>query len=229
MKQKNHFLFIIFCLVLTSGLIFTYFQMQVYFSPVKEYQHRLAQMKHQVEKEKLKAAWLNDQLLDYQSYVAKALPKINIPNQDSRSVVLRNIASVSVPKNEEVNRSGQAYMDFGKKFFNKKNFSKAAQNFIRVIENYPASPYVVEAYFLAAESYFMQEDFMKSTLLIQVMMTQFPEHEMTGFAMLRMSQILSLRNRTLEAHEVLDTIMDSFKGNKLLNEQARLSKKQIEL
>ena len=56
--------------------------------------------------------------------------------------------------------------------------------------------------------------------VIDQMMAQFPQHELTGFIMLRMGQILQIRNRVEEASEVYRLVGHNFPSNHELVSQA---------
>ena len=53
-------------------------------------------------------------------------------------------------------------LDFANGLFKRDFFDMARDEYLKVIENYPQSPYIHEAYFGLAECYFFQEDFTKA-------------------------------------------------------------------
>jgi hypothetical protein len=61
------------------------------------------------------------------------------------------------------------------------------------------------------------------------MMNQFPDHELTGFLMLRMGQVLQAQNRTEEAGEVFRVIESHFAFNHELRGQAKKMSQVLEL
>jgi TolA-binding protein len=79
---------------------------------------------------------------------------------------------------------------------------------------------VIQAYFFWAESLYMNHQQQECLDVVDQMMTQFPDHELTGFIMLRMGQILQERSRTEEAAEVFKVVRQNFAGNVELKTQA---------
>ncbi len=79
---------------------------------------------------------------------------------------------------------------------------------------------VTQAYFFWAESLFLRGEQKACLDVIDQMIDLYPDHDLTGFIMLRMGQILQLRSRTEEASEVYRTVMQSFASNHELHSQA---------
>ncbi len=108
----------------------------------------------------------------------------------------------------------------GREHFRLKKFAAAAQSFQELIDKYPSSSKLVDAYFLKAESLFLSAQYPQCIDTIDFMVSQFPESELTGFIMLRLGQIFVSRNRTTEAIELYKVVNQRFPANLALKDQA---------
>lgn len=221
MKNSNSF-FLIFCLSLTVGLLCLYAGFVGYFNGHEQYEARLAQMRLEVHKERLHVAMLDYQLKDFQQAVAQALPKaeqIKMADYEVRnlSTVVRSPASA-----ESIDLS-PVYFEKAKKFFNNQNYDAAIAEFNSLIDKFPLSKFGVEARFFVAESYFLKKDYKSSLQTIDMMVTQFPTHDLTGFILLRMGQISELNNQSEEASVIYKTVEKSFKNTELKKQARKLA------
>ncbi|MBX3019429.1 MAG: outer membrane protein assembly factor BamD [Bdellovibrionaceae bacterium] len=175
-------------------------------------------LRRDLKSSELRETLAREQIYDYQQSVLKTLAKDRGPkNWQELSLVSQARALASV---EEVDLSA-SMLAAGKDEFNAGKYVIAAQKFLAVTEKYPASPSALEARFLRAESLYLSGQMDPCVEQIDEMMTQFPDHPMTGYLMLRLSQIMKSRSRTLEAREILQMIPLSFPKEVQLIEQAR--------
>lgn len=217
MRNQNS-LFIAFCLSLTLGLVSVYAVFVGHFNGHEQYELSLAVLKKNVDKEKLKNSLLTYQLKDFQQTVAQVLPD---EKQLQANYKLRTLASiVRAPASTESFDLSGVYYEKGKKFFAEKDYEKAIQEFYSLLENYPLSGHSVEAHFFLAESFFLKKDFRNSLTEIDKMVTHYPQHDLTGFILLRMGQISELNNQAEEASEIYKTVLGHFK-NETLKKQAK--------
>lgn len=216
MRNQNSF-FIVFCLCLTLGLVSAYAVFVGHFNGQKHYERTLAKLQKQIDNEKLNNSLLSYQLKDFQQTVAQVLP-------DNKKILakyeLQNMASiVRTPASiESLDLSG-VYYEKAKKSFAERDYDEAIQKFYDLIEKYPLSKHSVEAHFFIAESYYLKKDFRNSLTEIDKMVTQFPQHDLTGFILLRMGQISELNNQAEEASEIYKTVLGNFE-NEILKKQA---------
>lgn len=224
MKNQNA-VFLIFSLSLTVGLVTAYSLFVGYFNGHEQYEARLSLLEKQVQKERLNNSLLTYQIKDFQQTVAQVLPE----NKKLQAhYQMKNLAAVvRVPASEEaVDLSGVLFAK-GKRYFNGHEYDKAIREFSQLIEKYPLSSHGVEARFLIAESYFLKKDFRSSLSEIDEMVTQYPQHELTGFILLRMGQISEFNNQSDEASEIYKTVAKNFK-NEELKKQARKLAQSVE-
>lgn len=216
---KQNFLFIVFCLVLTMGLMQSYHAFQEYFSPLKEKQHQIAMLKKQLEEKDLRIAEMQSQLVDFHQEVAAQLPALRKIEKVPRTFQVRSLASVTQKPLEAVDLSG-SLSEKARAEFRRGDFKTSAHSFSKIVKRYPTSPLVVEAFFFWGESLFMNGQHQECLDVVDRMMTQFPDHELTGFLMLRMGQILQTRNRGEEAAEVYRVVGKNFSFNHELKSQS---------
>ncbi|MBC7371457.1 MAG: outer membrane protein assembly factor BamD [Bdellovibrionaceae bacterium] len=224
MRAANS-LFLIVCLSITVALLWSYNEFNAYFSQGKEYQVQVHQLEKKLEKEEFRNALLRNQLVDFQQSVAAVLPpnsqiKNDVANYDLKnfSSSLREPASVA-----QIDLSGTLF-EKGKKLFKEQKYEKSIKEFRKVLEDYPLSRYKTESHFFMAEAYFLQKDYKSSLDLIDQMVVQYPDNDLTGFIMLRMGQISELNNRLEEASEIYKTVEVHFKNDQLRRQASSLNK-----
>ncbi len=223
MKRISNSLFVIVCLSITVGLLWGYNEFTNYFNQGKEYQVQVHQLRQQVEREEFKNALLQNQLTDFKQSVAAVLPPNSEIKNDIAGYEMKNFASaLRVPASEaQIDLSGLVF-EKGKKFFKEQKYEKAIKEFRKVLDEYPLSRYKVESHFFITEGYFLQKDYKNSLDLIDQMLQQYPDNDLTGFVMLRMGQISELNNRLEEASEVYKTVQTHFKNDQLRAQARKL-------
>ena len=213
------------------GLLQTYGFMKEYLSPAKYFEAQWARSEKKNDLEKLKIALLENQIQDLKTEIATALPEAGGANGsagDSSSLQIRGLASVSKPKGSAIELSGVLDQK-AKSLFRERKYSESNLVFKELVEKYPSSPRVVEAYFFQAEGYFLTGQYQQSLDVIDHMIQHFPDSELTGFIMLRMGQILASRNRADEAKEVYKVILQVHGANADIRDQAEKLLKTAEL
>jgi TolA-binding protein len=225
---KQNFLFVIFCLVLVTGLMQSYFMFQDYFSPHWDDLRRISELKREVEEKNLKIAELENQIVDFQQSVAAELPALRKIEKTPKTFQLRNLASVTQKPIDAFEMSG-TLSEKARAEFRRGDFKAAAKSFARLTEKFPTSPVVVEAYFFWGESLYMSGRHQECLDVVDEMMTLFPDHELTGFLMLRMGQVLQARNRSEEAAEVFKVVGKNFASNHELKVQAEKLIQTVEM
>lgn len=226
MRNQN-FLFICFCLILLTGLIQSYALFQNHFSPHKDDQKKIAELNNLLEKEKLQRILVQNQLSDYQQEIAANLPEFESIAKGSDQYQLRNLASVSQAPIDGFDLS-KSLSERAKAEFREGQFDQAVKSFAELTKKYPSSPLVAESYFFMGESYFMLQKPQDCLDVVDKMMNHFPEHELTGFLMLRMGQILQSQGRSHEAKEVFSLVSEKFAYNHELKDQAKSLERSAE-
>lgn len=216
MKSEN--LFLVLILSLTAAVLLVSGESKVLLGDSSVASLEMESLRRDLKSSELRETLAREQIYDYQQSVLKSLAQERrLKNWEELSIVSQARALASV---EEADLSGPM-LAAGKDDFNGGKYATAAQKFLDVVDKYPASPAALEARFLRAESLYLAGQMDACVAQIDEMMTQFPDHPMTGYLMLRLSQIMKSRSRTLEAREILQMIPLSFPAESQLIEQAK--------
>jgi TolA-binding protein len=205
------------------GLLWGYNEFTEYFNQGKEYQVQVHLLEQRIEKEEFKNALLQNQMADFQQSVAAVLPADSQIKNEIANYELKNFSSgLRVPASiAQIDLSGTLF-EKGKKLFKEQKYDKSIKEFHKVMEDYPLSRYKVESHFFMAEAFFLQKDYKNSLDLIDQMVQQYPDNDLTGFIMLRMGQISELNNRLEEAAEIYKTVQTHFKNDQLRGQAHKL-------
>jgi len=217
--KKQTFVFTTFCLGLTSvGLLgFNILSSSLdrdYDSFVKA-----EKLEQQLQKRELELSLLRNQLADLRNSVIEStqIANLNSSPQSFAKLRINNVQDrMRSPASLQPLEFSARLFSEGRSQFLKKKYSTAIPKFAKIIETYPLSPFQVESYFFLAESYFQEQDFRAALKVIDEMMTQFPDNELTGFIMLRMGQISEVQQKNDEALEVYQTVAKNFKNPNLI-------------
>lgn len=206
-------------LILTSGILLVSGEARVFLSDSKILELEVQGLKRDMKTADLQKSLVEEQLWDYQQSVASLLGDSQHRPQNWAQMNL--LTQVRSPASVEgFDRSGEL-MASAKENFNRGEYSKAAEGFSQLLGQYPVSPAALEARFLRAESLYLAGRTDQCVEQIQEMITQFPDHPMTGFLMLRLGQILRQRNRNAEAVEILQMIRRGFPQEETLQREAK--------
>lgn len=226
MRSRNG-LFLVTCLGIAAGLLWSYAQFVSYFGENGEDRFAVESVSRKLREERYRRELSEARLRDLGQEVAAVLPSAAHQRLASQGYELRTLASVvREPAAVKLDLSG-VRMERAKRLFSLQKYAEASREFEDLLSDFPSSPNSVEAYFLLGESSYLQRDEKKAVEIADLMVTQFPEHELTGFILLRLGQINERNNRVEEAAEVYRTVEKSF-GNPALIEQARRLAKALE-
>lgn len=223
--KMQQFVFLAGCFCVTAGLVWAYSIFWRHFESAPE-QKMLEMARHQVEEEQLRNKLLNAQLFDFSQEVALRLPKGSRQELLAEGRGIADLASaVRAPASIPVDLSG-VFLERGKEFFREKNLKASHEQFKQLLDRYPSSPRAVEAYFFLAETAYLQQDYKTCLETSDLMLKQFPDHELTGFILLRVGQISESTQKVSEALEIYQTVQKSFAHPKL-KEQAKMLEKGL--
>lgn len=204
-----------------------YNRFELHFSPTQEQAQEIVRLEQKLGEQKIEIARHQVEMLDLQQQVARNLPALDSVERRAQNFNSRSIASVSQQALRTIDLSS-SILERGKKLFREKKFFEAQLAFSELIEKYPTSQVRVEAQFFYAESLFLQKKIPECLDVIDFMMTQFPDNELTGFIMLRMGQILQAKGHGEEAIEVFRVVGQHFKENQELKKQAEKMQRSVE-
>lgn len=205
--------FVAFILILASGWMHFYAQVHEHFNGVSEYKNQLALLKNQVEGERTSFAVQREQFLEFRQAVASLMPEVlKEKGEGLEGYPYRSLASTISKKESETVRAtiAKTLFEKGKVYFKDKNYEKANLAFRKIIRDFGFTLYVPESYFLLAESHFQENELEECIETIQEMVELFPQHELTGFALVRLGRIYQMQNRSEEAVDIYKTVIRSF-------------------
>jgi len=208
-------------LLLTVGCLQMFTAARVYFSDERVLTHRLAITQKSLAHEKLQTQLAYYQLREFQQSVAEVMPQFKYKDYASR-----NIASIVMTPPVEALKfdTSNDLFEKGKKLFRNSEFEESVSLFKELIQNYPVSEHVVEANFLTMESYYRTGDIEECLDQIETLITLFPEHELTGFALIRMGQIFISQEKISDAIQILKLAKNNFDNKNVQIQAAELIK-----
>lgn len=219
--------FALWLLMLTFLLSQTYGFFERHFGGKEDLRGKVASLRDEVERQKLKAALAHYELESFRNQVAALIPSAESLKKTYQGRTLASI--IQAPDSEKIQvESAESLFAQGKEFFKQQYYEKSSAIFKKITENHPNSLRVIESYFLLAEGLYHLREYDGCIRAIDAMVDLFPEHELTGFAMLRTGAILQERERLEDAVEVYATVRDSF-NDPTLKSQANHLLKEVEL
>lgn len=208
----------VYFLILAFGMMQVHSYFTQHFSGVDSLKHQVTIIRKELDREKLKTQIAYYEVENARQEIATLLPDKIHSKTDSYQ--LRSLAS-AVQAQEPIKIDlSKRLLERGKDQFENHRYNEAAAEFQKLIEQYPASTSIVEAYFLLSECYFQQEKTEETIETIEAMVTLFPESELTAFALLRLAGIFLERQLVEDAKEILFTVRHNFAFNQDLVKQA---------
>ncbi|MEQ1878059.1 MAG: tetratricopeptide repeat protein [Bdellovibrionia bacterium] len=216
--------FSLWILILTVGLMQWYYVAQKHFGGEAQMKANVEEMRLTLEQEKLQHALARQELREFKQQVAAVIPEIEDEDQDAYSV--RNLASIVVnPDFDKIKiEKAATLMERGRAQFRAGNYERSNDIFNTLLVRHPDSIHVVEAYFLTADGRFREGQYEECLKTVDTMVNLFPEHELTGFALIRMGQVLTQRDRIEDAEQIYRTVLENFKGPELTAQASQLLK-----
>ncbi|PWU15386.1 MAG: hypothetical protein C5B49_11895 [Bdellovibrio sp.] len=216
--MKNDFFFLTFILVLTLGLTVVSQRVHEIFGETADLRLRSKQTQKELASAQLRTALVAEKFFDYQQSVAATLgtSEINSPGKMNLLHVSRLPASGPNPAESAM------LMARAKELFNHEKYNQSLPILREIEQRFSGSPATLEARFLQAESYYHLDQTEECVDVIAGMMNDYPESPLTGYLMLRLSQILHYRKRTAEALDILQIVEHSFASEANLKNQASL-------
>jgi len=176
-------------------------------------QAKIRHLNQKLERAHLRLLVQQEQYQEYRQSVAAVLPpSVKIATQKGKDYPLRNLASVVTSKDGVKVKSLLASTLFqtGKSLFREGQYARANRLFQKLIDRYGYLTQAIEAHFLMAEGQYQLGDVEGATKTIGRMVDLFPEAELTGFAVVRLGNILEHKERYEEAIEMYRTALRSF-------------------
>lgn len=223
MKRAQSGLFLMTCSVMTAGCLWAYALFQGHFGENSEAHFIAEAAKRELQEEKFRRVLAENRLRDFSQDVAAVLPPEGSRRLGKVGEELREFSTqLRLPAAERLDLSGVLF-GRAKDLFAEKKYDQAAKTFERMLLEYPLSRHAIEARFFLAESAYLNRDYELCLETVDFMVEQYPEHELTGFAMIRLAQISEQSNRFEEASEIYQAILGHFRHEVLLDQTRRLA------
>lgn len=220
----------IFSLILVFGYLQVYWSIKNLDSVTPVLAAKVRELSDELKRAEMRELVQLERFQAYQQEVAALLPESLLrPSQSEGEYPLRKLASVMVKASPEKveTLAANSLFETGRSYFKKGEYEKANRLFKKLIQNYGYSPNAIEAHFLLSEGLYQLGQLDESTDSINQMVELFPESELTGFALIRLGNILESHDRTDEAVKVYRTVLRTF-PYRAVSSQAALSLKQME-
>ena len=196
-----------------------------YFNSGWELKREAKILQEKLEDSEFRASLLQHQMKDLEQTVASEISKEKL----NRSETFRDLGlNLRAPASIEQLDFSAVILERGKKYFSSGKYEVAGKEFEKLKNQFPASAFQIQARFFLAESLYLQRDFKKCTEVIDEMVLQYPDHELTGFILLRLGQISEHNNQIEEAQEIYRTVATHF-SQKPLKDQALTLLKSLEI
>lgn len=223
--------FIAYILFLTLVWMNFYAQVREAYNGVPEYQAQLSKLKKDIESERMVYALEREQFLEFRQTVAALMPGVlKQKGEGQEGYPYRSLASTISKKESEALRQtiAKTLFEKGKESFRKGDYPKAIRAFKELTSRYSYTPFVVEGYFLLIESHFQESEWEDCISIVQNMVELFPQHELTGMALIRLGRIYQMQNRNEEAIDIFKTVIRSYPQRDVAS-QAKASLKDLSL
>ncbi len=196
-----------------------------YFNSGWEFKREAQVLKQKLEDSEFRVSLIQHQMKDLEQTVAAVIPNEKL----AKSETFRDLGlSLRAPASIRPMDLSAVRLEKGKKYFTAGKYEVASREFEKIKNEFPSSAYQIQARFFWAESLYLQRDFKKCTEVIDEMVLQYPDHELTGFILLRLGQISEQNNQVEEAQEIYRTVIAHF-SQKPLKDQAFTLLKNLEI
>lgn len=222
----NMVVFVSAVLTLSLAALQLHGHFRMHFSGVEKMQAQIAHLENEIKKENLRSLIAVEQAEDMRQSVASLLaPDLveKLPRLEEK-YQLRRIASVTQSSPELRVSSPSTLLQEGKILFQQEQYAKASEHLENLARLYPNAAAAPEALFLAAECQYQLQRRTPMLQVIEKMMARYPESDLTGFAMLRMTDIYREEGRLDDAREVVLVVRENFKSPQIQQQVESLLK-----
>ena len=210
--RSHRFTFVVMVLIVGLQQIRLHFQES--FSTEEIYRRQVIFLQGELERQVFRHQVTGHQLTNIKKYIARLKPlvsdgteggsEVNATRLDFARLDWRGPANVS-------SRGGESGLfKRGKGLFEGRQYAASAKVLAEFIETYPYSPQVVDSMFLLVESYFLMDRYVECLTTVEQLVDLYPKNPLTGYALLRMSEIYVRQGRRQEAVEIYKTVLRAF-------------------
>ncbi len=222
MKQNGIFLITTFLVLLFWQ--WAYFQLKGHYNGLNDAQVEVSLLTEEVQRAKVRTEVVQYQFDLFKQQIASVLPGyIKEPgiNDEMRSQ-RRGLASVVQAPSSEYLMLAQieASADELRSLFEKRQYKQVIRKAKNILALNPVSTSLVAVYFMLAESYYQTNELDHCLSVAQQMTQLFPEHEKTGYILLRVGLFLKEKNRLEEARNMFSLVAHAFAEERELKAQS---------
>lgn len=217
------------CIILFASYLQFYSFVRYKFSGIDDLKSEVAYLKSDLEKERFKSELARFQFDDFKQHVATLVPQaMQSTHGKPESFQLRSLASVVTESPKVKFERASSIFEKAKKAFRNKKFVESNRSFAQLIKLYPESVHLIESHFLLAEGQFQAKEFESCLATVELMLAKFPEHDLTGYGLLRLGKVFESQDRPEDAADVYQAVIRSY-GDASLKKQAKSLLHSVEL
>jgi TolA-binding protein len=204
--------FVVYCQLLTLGLVAGFGTLKVHFAHDPTQAIRIRHLTQDFKNEKLKNQLALEDLEEFKAYVATQLPEaLKKRGKKQSGYGVRNLASLTTTPNPILQESmGTAQFEKAQRLFQNKNYVETKRVLTEFIDQHSYSPKIIDAHFLLMETLDQLGEVEASTRIIEKMVHQYPDSELSGFALVKLGRYLERQGRNLDASEIYKTVIQTF-------------------
>ncbi len=209
------------CIILFASYLQFYSFMRYKFSGIDGLKSEVAYLKSDLEKERFKGELAKFQHDDFKQHVATLVPQAVKSTQGKpENFQLRSLASVVSESPKVKFERASSLFEKAKQAFRAKKLEESNRSFAQIIKLYPESVHLIESHFLLAEGQFQAKEFEACLATVELMVAKFPEHDLTGYGLLRLGKVFEKQDRPEDAADVYQAVIRSY-GDAGLKKQAK--------
>lgn len=222
--NKNGFYIVAFLIVIIFWQ-WAFYNFKGHFSGLTEARVQLGLLEEEVQRAQVRTAVVQYQFDLFRQDIAKWLPSFKQKDFDGLdwSTQKRGLASVvQIPDTEAlVLAQFDSNVDELRDLFEHRQFKQVIRKAKNILALNPVSPQLVSIYFMLAESYYQTNELDHCLDIAQQMTQLFPEHEKTGYVLLRVGLFLKEKNRIEEARNMFSVVAHAFAQDEDLKLQSQ--------
>jgi TolA-binding protein len=205
--------FLVYCQILTVGIVAGFGFFKAHFAQDPALPIRISHLREEVKVERLKTQLALEDLEEFKAFVATQLPEaLKKRGKKQSGYGVRTLASLTTSSPNPILLQAMSVSQFEKaqKLFQAKNYAETKKVLTEFIEQHPYSPKIIDAHFLLMEALDQLGEVEASTRVIEKMVHQYPDSELSGFALVKLGRYLERQGRNLDASEIYKTVLQTY-------------------
>lgn len=183
-----------------------------HFAPADQSKSKIAALKKRINHDAFVMAQMQINFGEYKDSVAAA--GVRIDEETKWTDTQREVASVFADTDFKIKPDVQVWanreFEKGRKYFLSGNYQEATEVFERFIKNNSENTNLPQATYLLGESYVYLNENESALKAIDLLITQYPETELAGYAMVRLGKIFDQQSRPEEAAEMFNIVVAEY-------------------